>query len=108
MNDKDIHPDNVELNKKEQSRDFTRYWTNERVKKSKLLAKKLANTNFEAVEKYDLRAEEKPENVVVVKPVQKKDTYVGLPNPEPPTIRLDLSGDNCEVFKLQDNTNYPK
>jgi hypothetical protein len=108
MNDKDIHPDNVELNKREQSRDFNRFWTRERLKKSKLLAKKLIHTDFKAVERYDLRAEKKPECVVLVKPVRREETYVGLPEPEPPIVRIDLSGDNCVVFELQDNSNYPK
>lgn len=109
MSEKSIHPDDVQLDEEESSISFTRYWTDDRLKEAKLLAKKLVNTNFDAVEEGELRAEQEPESVVVVKPVYDREPHVeGLPKPKLPRVRIDLGWDKCEVFRVYDNTNVPE
>jgi hypothetical protein len=108
MNDKNIHPDSVQLEENEKSLKFNRYWTRERLEKSKLLAKKIVETDFEVVESEGLRAEKKPEHVVVVKPsTEEEDNTIGLPTPKMPRVHIQVDRD-CKVFKLLDNTHAPE
>lgn len=107
MNNKKIHPDNVQLEENEKSLKFNRYWTRERLEKAKLLAKKILETDFEAVESGDLRAEKNPEYVVVVKPsTRDEENMIGLPNPKMPEVHIQVDR-GCKVFKLLDNTHSP-
>lgn len=111
MSDQPIHPDSVELTKDEATTTFTTYWTENRFRDAKVLAKQLMHTSFDAIEVDGLRAERHPNHTVIVKPASDDRPNYGLPEPELPTLHLNMGTpveDCIRVFKRTDSKHYPE
>lgn len=104
--------DSVQLTEQEKASKFTEFWTPERKQQAKLLAKKLSQTEFEVVEQNELRAEQLPEDHIVVTPTQSENGGLGgLREPDPPELHIStgsVTEDHLKVFRLTDNSHYPE
>lgn len=111
MNDKSSKLDSTELTNSEEQSDFDRFWTEETIRESKILAKKLMKTNLDAIESDGLRVKKKPEQTVLATPATNSSPPTVVYEPEKPELYLSMGSlveDHIKVFKIKEKGNYPK
>lgn len=109
MSNTKIHPDDVQLEPTEEAMKFNRYWTDERLEKAKLLAKRLVTTDFDAVEQYGMMARQKPEHKVVVTPSEEHNDNrptAGYHSPPKSSVHIDARSD-FTIWRVRDNKFAP-
>lgn len=103
--------DSVQLTKEEANDQFDYYWTDERKHHAKKLAKLLTQTDLDAVEHDEHRAEQHPENHIIVMPTlsnEEKRTRT-LPR-EQPKLHIStgsLVEQHFKIYKLTETPHFP-